>query len=593
MFRRIVWLWDIEEAELDPVVSLLVKAMAEKIFALAGELNGLDDRLLSKLSMSLPPASALTAQSSHAILSAFPVEPIFILNRDIIFTHKEPKSLHKYGVEQIDLIPVAPFPLFRANIRYLNIAGQIYEYDNEEGLQKHTVAHARGTSNLFQNSIWLGIRADGCLDNLSDLPVYFDFANVRDKYLHLQLLGYTRWSSGGEIIKTRCGIGTSEDGGNDNPYDRTAVESVFSELQSLYDIHYLPLCEHTATRSSFPIELKDFYANDVKNQFSEPLFWFRIDFPNSIYPEILENIRVGINCFPVANLSKKKVSEKMTDIPLFLLLETARNESFTEVISVSDTSGKVYLPVYSEETNDEGHGKGRYSLRKGGVERFSRTATARSSAARLTEIIRDRNLFCSNRQDVKFNKLVQETTELINKISDTLETSGEIPPALSYVLVEKSYAGEVLSVKYLTTNGAAINQFRNDISLIPNHEGNLEAGKIWLVTPLHSGRKEPSPSQVRNRHHYLLTSQNRIVTRQDVVNFCMAAYGDRIESIDVKPGYAVSKKPKEGLVRTKDISITLKRESPLKSTMEEMKTELLCRLERRSPQSFNYKLSIN
>lgn len=591
ILKRIGLLWDIEDTQqMDPIVSLLSEAMAEEIFMLSGEMNEQDDRLLSKLSYSLTPVSQLTARPSHGILSAVPVEPTFAIDCGVVFTYKEAQGMRKLDIEQIDLMPIVPFNLMKARICYLNICGQIYAY--EEGFRKHLVAYANQANSIFRNSIWLGIEADESLYDLNGLTFYFDFFNIEDKYQYLKLLEYTRWSCNGKPIDIRSGL-PAEDTEVTPAYGQSAVESILSELRAMYDIHYLSLCSHTAVRSRFPAELEELYTDEVRARFTEQLIWLRIDFPDSVYREVLEGIRVGVNCFPVANISPKKTSEKMTDIPLFLPLETNKNEYFIEITSVEDTSGRVYLPLASEGEITNKPDQGRYILRKGGVERYSSTSDVRSTAVRLTDILRDRNLFSSNREDVKFNKLVAKTVKTINDISDSLKLSGEIPQSLSYLLLEKSYSGETVIVDYLATNGATINKLASGTSFKSNLEAGLVSNKMCLVTPLRGGENEPSTDQIRDRHRYLLTSQNRIITRQDMINFCLAEYGEHIESVDMKSGHAISKKATEGLVPTKDIAIVLKSNSTLKTDLEQMKTDLLCKLESRSAEGLHYQLFIH
>lgn len=591
MLKRIGLLWDIEDTQqIDPIVSLLSEAMAEEIFMLSGEMSELDDRLLSKLSHSLTPVSQLTARPSHGILSAAPTEPTFTIDCDAAFTYKEAQGVRKLEVEQIEVAPVVPFTLMKAKICYLNICGQIYEYG--QGFRKHTIAYASEINSIFRNSIWLGIEADKGLNDLSNLPIYFDFIEVENKYQYLKLLEYTNWSCNGKTIEIRCGLPV-DDTKATPPYALSAVETILAELKTMYDVHYLSLRQHMAVRECFPSELNALYADDVKTRFTEPLFWLRIDFPDSVYRETLEGIRVGVNCFPVANISTKRVSEKMADVPLFLPLETNKHEYFIEVTSVEDTSSRKYLPLASEAEVTDKSTQGRYILRKGGVERYSNTNDVRSSATRLTDILRDRNLFSSNREDVKFNKLVAKTVKTINDISDTVETSGETLHPLSYLLVEKSYAGEKILVNYLTTNGAAINKLPSGTPFKSNLGAGLASNQTWLITALRGGENEPSTERVRDRHRYLLTSQNRINSKQDMINFCWAEHSEHIESVDVKPGYAISKNPREGVIQTQDITIVLKPDSTLKPDLEDIKTDLLCKLERLSGVSLHYQLFIH
>ena len=71
MLKRISQLWDIDQTQnIDPIVKLLTEAMAEEIFKLSGELNSIDDRLLSKLTKSTTPVNYLAARPTHALMQA-------------------------------------------------------------------------------------------------------------------------------------------------------------------------------------------------------------------------------------------------------------------------------------------------------------------------------------------------------------------------------------------------------------------------------------------------------------------------------------------------------------------------------------------
>lgn len=49
MLRRVSTLWDIEDMDnVDPIIGLLIEAMSEEMFRLAGEVGNMDDRMLAK-----------------------------------------------------------------------------------------------------------------------------------------------------------------------------------------------------------------------------------------------------------------------------------------------------------------------------------------------------------------------------------------------------------------------------------------------------------------------------------------------------------------------------------------------------------------
>jgi hypothetical protein len=93
-------------------------------------------------------------------------------------------------------------------------------------------------------------------------------------------------------------------------------------------------------------------------------------------------------------------------------------------------------------------------------------------------------------------------------------------------------------------------------------------------------------------YKFILAGRDRIYTSEDIVNFCYSEYGDMITSVEVKKGVMVSAKPKEGLVRTIDVFIDLKKHFDFRSS-NDLKNNLHNLLIEKSPDTYNYRIFIN
>lgn len=592
MLKRIAQLWDVERPEhLDPIVGLLTEAMSEEIFMLSGELSNTDDRLLSKLSAALTPVHYLAARPSHAIMRAYPTEATFCIDSDAVFTYRESKTLRKYNVSYLDFTPVVPYTLIKGMIKYLNICGRMYEYS--EDFRRNSMAYPIKNGTALNNTVWIGIDTESDVASLDNLSLYFDFLNIKDKHSYLKLLSKAKWSVNSENITVEYGIRSKKDISRHVPYKKDAIGFITSDIRALYDEHYITLRSESYTKVTFPKELEGVYNTETEAQFTMPLFWIKIEFPASVSKDVLEDIRVGMNMFPVANISKKRLLQPMTNIPLFMPLECDKNEFFMEITSVSDSSGRVYEPGHTEKDRDDNAEVGYYALRRAGVERYSNTNDSFSTMARLIDVLRDRTLFSHSRAEDDFNRLIVEANKSINCIAHVLYESGETPQVKSYIVVDKSNQGETLFVKYLATNGAVINNFKPVSALDSNLGSAIESSQTAFVTTMRSGENDPTDESIRDKHRYMLTSKDRILTRQDIANYCCAEYGTNINSVDIKSGYRVSKDPKSGVQKTIDVHIKTKSGTIKKGELENFKSDLLCKLENRSPDSFNYQLFID
>lgn len=163
----------------------------------------------------------------------------------------------------------------------------------------------------------------------------------------------------------------------------------------------------------------------------------------------------------------------------------------------------------------------------------------------------------------------------------------------AYLLVDKSNQGETLQADYWVSSGANVNNFTPEVSLSVNLNAAALTDKIYFLTQVHGGVNPPSINRVRDIHRYMLTAQDRIFTKHDIINFCKAELSDYIDNIEVKSGSAISLEPHKGVIKTIDVVLSLKKHLPEEFSLEESKNELLCKLEQRSPESFNYRVVIN
>lgn len=577
MLRRIASLWDISDVEhVDPIVKLLIEAMAEEVFMLAGEVSNLDDRMLAKLSVSMTPVTYLTARPAHAILSAMPTDATVLIDGDTVFEYKESRLLRKYNLNSIRFTPIAPFELIRAKVSLLTIGTRLYKCDRE--CRKNLIALVEKEDEVLRNAVWIGLDVSPEVIGVHNLSFYLDFSNVVDGGKYLGLLPYTRWIISGKERAFVQGLG-----------EDTAVE----DLRSIYDIHYVTLQKvETDNREKYPKEWEPSYSKEVLASCATPLLWIQIVFPDSIPGEVLDSLKIGINLFPVANISKRTMARRMTDVAMFMPLDTGRNEYFVRIDSVKDSSGRIYEPLSEDSGRTATTGKGTYSLRRGGVELYSHTNDSKSAILRLLDIIADRHMFSNNKAEVEFEHMVDKVLVLTDKISNIVGSLKGEADLKSYIVPDKSNPGETLIADYWVTNGEVINNFKPTVPLFVNHHSAaLEAG-IHFLTPVRGGSASPSIDRIKDLHRYMLTSHDRIFTKHDIVNFCMAEYGQEIESVEIKPGVAIGLKPLQGVVKTIDVFIKRLPTHLSDLSEEELRTGLRCKLERRSPENFNYRIFI-
>lgn len=76
-----------------------------------------------------------------------------------------------------------------------------------------------------------------------------------------------------------------------------------------------------------------------------------------------------------------------------------------------------------------------------------------------------------------------------------------------------------------------------------------------MLTETTGGVEEQKQSDIVQAYKYALTTRDQIITIEDIKNYCRMVLKNGIKTIQVKRGTMISNKPKEGFVRTVDISI--------------------------------------
>ena len=93
------------------------------------------------------------------------------------------------------------------------------------------------------------------------------------------------------------------------------------------------------------------------------------------------------------------------------------------------------------------------------------------------------------------------------------------------------------------------------------------------------GKSIPISANRFDMYKYALTTRDRIVTKTDILNFCRKELGKHLQNIRIEHGTMVSSRPHEGLVRSIDIYLTLKKdeERDLDFMVEDLENRLSSR----------------
>jgi hypothetical protein len=590
MLSRVATLWDIRSIDLlDPVVKLLVEALASEIFMLSGELEDARDRIVEKLAATFTPSWMTAASPAHAVIHARSAEPSVEIDTDTEFIYKEPRFLKKHNLRKLSFAPVGRTTLVNGDAVCMIAGGKIYKMSCREG--KEHIINSRNRSPVFNHIAWIGLDIEKDAEPLKNLTFYFNFPLMDSCEEYLKLAGHAQWFLDGKSLRATSGLRTSY------PQEDAVFEQfdqqrhLYDNIISKYNIHFVTVDDEINVRQlqrePVPSELVGQFEETSLKELRDDLVWVKIVFPPAFDENALEHLCVHINCFPAANMYRKQSVSATTELSSILPVEKNRNEYFLFMDSVTDTMNREYRQVLNHGDNTSA---GTYMIRHGGSERFN-AQNAYDLLERMLDVFREQAVaFSSIDRDIPASAEIiaaglADFEKKMGGYDDDAEQATYLVPGTG---MEKNAE---LMMHYFLTNGAIANHIRSMETLEAPTAAHITPLSILLMTPTRGGFKSPSESSRRNIFQYLLTTRDRIYTKADIKLFCKCYFGDCFDDVRVENGYEVSGMPGQGIVRV--TKVMLEGVQKLSDAEKEtLRMDVLAGLEWRSPDNIIYRVII-
>ncbi|MDR3339936.1 MAG: hypothetical protein LBT25_07610 [Candidatus Symbiothrix sp.] len=596
MYKHAASFWGVRNIEnFDPLVKLLIEALASEVYKLANEVNNIETRILERIAHLLTPDILMTVRPAHMLLHTQPTEVKGILNKQTGFYYGDPVFKQKNKVRELGFYPVDTFQLLQSSVKTLICGRNIYTLD--QMLNKELFTRSTVRSEVFSRSVWIGLQLNPKIDSIKNLSVYFDFVNAENKNKYFHLLPFVEWQHKSQMIKVTQGIHTIKDAietGDISLFSNYDLANISDEsIKKFYNHCFITLRDEIKVsnmeKECFPEELKSLFPEERIQQMQEPLYWFHLTFPPAFNDEIIDRIMASPNVFPVANKNSCSQISKELKLSNIIPLNTAEKESFLSIHSVVDTHNRQYkqLPFHDKETQHYGT----YSIKRGGTERFD-SRDAKEYVAYLTDLLRDEGASFSLLGKGFLEDLIDRIEDMILSVEQRLNAIDKKREIPSYLIIDSESDDELIYVDYWTTNCELANDIKAGTLFSPYTDTFVNQDLIISLTPSTGGKGLPDSTRVLDMYKYILTSRNRIYTSEDIINFCLSEFGDMIVSVDVKKGIMVSSKPKEGLIRTIDVFVSLKKLFDIGSS-DELRDNIHNQLIEKSPDTYNYRIFIN
>lgn len=590
MIRTALDFWNIKNVEnLDPFIRLLIEALAMQLHLVSEDIADIELRTMRRLSEVLLPQAYTVARPAHALVYVPPLQDG--VNIDFYSGFSSADSAKGRGEgSRSTFYPVCRMPLHRASVQMMTVEGDLYSVLPD--LSKKLLSRGEICPESV-GKVFLGIDFEDDTLDLCGLSFFVEFPNVDQRKEYLSQLTYCEWRLEGRKLNCQKGIvgsADSSDVGVRLMGDESISERANQQAMDFYVPNFMTIRDDVRVdRSQMSLRPKQLEScGSFDGSCKKALLWLEVSFPSKFPSSVLSDIQILLNVVPMVNKELHSITSLMKKNFGVLPLPLSSCESFLDMVSVEDENGVVYQ---ANGTTVGGEAFGTYSLRQGGCESFDKR-DAKDYLLRLQHLLEDEMaLFSASEigRNTENRYLIDSLIAKIGCVSKHTDTDAE---ALHYLFVDPPQENTLFYVKYWTTYGAMANGLRVGTRLNPKEDLFGEVGQAVLVSLSSGGAGVPTERERIAQFKYILGSHDRIVTANDIENFCWAELTDMLREVYVKKGVQASNSPNEGLIRTIDVHLVLA-ERVEASQRNSMADRIYDGLVARSPMTFNYRILVD
>ncbi|WP_426485771.1 type VI secretion system baseplate subunit TssF [Flavobacterium sp. 2] len=590
---------DVEiETSFDPVVAMILNALSYELEKVAHELEDSKTRVVERVLEIMFPEVASGAKPARAILHALPIENnIKVSLQNQMVTNRRIHNIYNPLApitKEIALAPTLEVKLSACEVKYIAYERKLYQISNL--FYKDEVRDYNHI--LPSGEIVLGIELSNTdVSELEDLMLYIDIKNTHQKEMFHYYLKQMKCFHDDKEIKVEEGYNVSL-----NNLDIESIinrnyanlSEVMQEVNEYYFDNFYTLKGILKYKNikEYATEYKHF--DNAANKDNNSIIWLKMIFPESLVPQIIDNVSFTANCFPAIN-KRKHVFIKTLDTFLSYVALDTKNDIFLDIDSVVDGLHKHYeIKEFKDGILEEGNAV----LRTGGVSRFD-SRSASELLQNLLDLLKDESSsFAGLGKDFMNSSLVQ-INQLLASVEQQANESSFSKNNDPYLMIKptaEDSAGKSFTITYWSTCAEEGNDIKAGTVLESKDDLFFIGKTITLMTNTVGGlNKQNNKDRILAYRNALLT-RGRIVTFADIKAFGFNHFKNSIEDIKIEKGTRKEISMKAGFSRTVDIFIRTNTEE--KQYLSNSEWEYLCdsfmrNLKNRSSNVFPYRLFID
>ena len=562
LLDRALDLWGIEdERQLDPVVDLLLEAVAFESFQLEETLARADAALLGRLSRLLIPQKWMLPRPAHGLLSVHPKSGEHLME----LSPHDHFSVNRVvqGVKSPPLFftPLYATQLLDAQIRYRLWGTQLEELGRRRCYTEQAFAEE---------------------DRLGDHTLYLGIQIAEENLVHTDRLRLAILPERGELLPFLSEIQAFD------AYEHPLVIQAQNIPEASYEGHYVQDRNEHYCHYLYEIELRESKAScsltslfpKLKEELHElhdvasQLYWIRLEFPAVFTLDDMASMGVHLNTVPVINRRLIRKLHSLEREGRILSLSTSDQGHFLSIESLEDNLGKVYIP---RERSYEAGALGVYSLYFGDLERFD-ASDAQRQLRRVLQLVREEGNAFSAVDNSSFASVLKELQDRLTTLEKTVgKMQSESGPSKAFLMTMPEAEAEHLALSYWESTGGLANGLSPQDIIQSLEPDKFDSASIRLRTKTKGGRAAETEDMLIAHLRYGLLSKERIVTKEDVKSYLKHRLGITLKQVDLRDGVTISQEPNKGLVRCTDVFLELVKQGT--ELNEEEQAHLSSRLE--------------
>ncbi len=579
MLRNAQDFWGVSNKnDIDPFVKIIIEALSNELFNVSNDVKNMETRVLNKISRILASDYLVSALPSHAILTARSIEneEQLTVNNHFFYKKNVVSSSGKANKDSTDIFftPLGETKVFNADIKYL--ANGNYVCDYESPSHKTNLISSKAGHAIPQNTLWIGIDCAIGVNSLKDMGLFFEWPSYSANKDFYKLLEVVKCYLEEDEISTVHGLNYKADGNKQSIfYEQNIVNQITGDIKAYYDNRFISITDDRLANlehlqnAAFPQQLNNYFeARDLQRL--KPCVWLKLTFPAAINAQMIDELQVAINCFPVMNRKRYEKKYRLKDYNNILPMNPADQEHFLAVKDLRDDRNVIYNETpFSNASHDY---QGSYSIRNGGAERFD-NRDAQQLIKYLFELMRDEKAAFSVYGNDFINgilKTMEQNLSLIETKTNSIENE-----RINYLVLKPNEKTEMVYLQYWTTLAEQANHVRNGSRLQQFESIKFKQETVRMMTTSLGGRNSLGSFERIQAYKYGLTTKDRIVTEADLKAFCFYELGKQIENVTIAKGIAISENPNEGLKKTTDVYLTPTKDVQLSKEEWDILTSLL------------------